>query len=400
MIPPGLERVVARAARRREARGPFGDAKVRLDPLTPQEADALDGLPWPGRRRTFLSGQAPTIGLLRFEAAIEAAGLRPDALYAEALGRPPADLPGEGRARRARRDAWWERTLADPRVAGHPALRDWLESARVAGRLRVRDAVLVDAALRVLERVPGAGPVDRAVLAAELFDGRPHALDADTPLERLARSLLAACGGLDEGARPRAAWSAFGVEVDATSTTVLTLGLAPLGDEPIEVALRAQLGRHVVLTLGQLQGCAARWRASDVFVCENPSVLRAAERSLGGRCPPLVCGGGWPTDAVRLLLEQLRATGARLRYHGDFDLTGVAIFRLLAREIGLRAWRYDAAAYRAALARHGDRDLPRVRATAPGGSGALEAALVATGRSIPEELVIDDLLVDLREHAS
>jgi len=373
---------------------------VALQPLTQKEADALDGLPWPGRRRPFLTGQAPTISLLRFEASLEAGGLRPGALYEEALGRPLRDLPGEGRARRATRDAFWTEILGDRVVVERPALRAWLEAARTFGRLGPRDADLVAAALRVLERLPAGRPVDRSVLAAELFDGRPHALDSDTPLERLARCMLAACRGIDDSARPRAAWGASGVEIDATSTTVLTLGLAPLGDERIERALRAQIGRHVVLTLGQLQAGAPRWPAQDVFVCENPSVLRAAESALGERCPPLVCGAGWPTDAVRLLLEQLRAAGAALRYHGDFDLSGVAIFRLLEREVGVQPWSYDAVAYAAALASCAGRDLPRVRTIARFRPGTLESALSTSGREIPEELVIDELLRGLANAAA
>jgi uncharacterized protein (TIGR02679 family) len=394
-MPPGLERALERAAARRERRGQFGDAKVALDPLTPQEADALDGLPWPGREPRFISGQPRTIRLLRFEASLEAAGLFPTALYEEALGRPLRDMPAERRARRVARDAFRQAIIEDPRVAERPALRAWLESALSSGRLSVRDADLVTDALQVVERLPAEPPVDRAVLAADLFDGRPHALDADKPLGRLARSMLAACHGIDDDARPRAAWDAAGVEVDPTSTTVLTLGLAPLGDEPIEVALRAQLGRHVVLTLGQLAGAVARWPPGDVFVCENPSVVRAAERALGTRSAPLVCGAGWPTDAVRLLLEQLQSAGATIHYHGDFDLTGIAIFRLLERELHVRRWRYDADAFAAALSAYADRDLPRVGTAAADTAGDLEVALATHDREVPEELVINELLLDL-----
>jgi uncharacterized protein (TIGR02679 family) len=132
-----------------------------------------------------------------------------------------------------------------------------------------------------------------------------------------------------------------------------------------------------------------------VFVCENPSVVRAAERVLGTRSAPLICGAGWPTDAVRLLLEQLQSAGAAIRYHGDFDLTGVAIFRLLERELDVRPWRYDADAYTATLSASADRDLPRVGAAAADAAGDLEVALATHDREVPEELVIDDLLLDL-----
>lgn len=403
MIPPGLERIIDRAALRRERRGPFGDAKVRLQALTEQEADALDGLPWPGRRRTFVSGDSPTIGLLRFEAALEAGGLRPEVLYARALGRPVRDLPGENRARRATREAFAAAKLADRRVRDRPVLQAWLERACTAGHIGPSDAETLDAALRVVERLTPARSadrfrdeelVDRAVLAAELFDGRPHALDGDTKLERLTRSLLVALTCLDGAARPRSVWDAAGVEVDATSTVVLTLNLAPRGEEPLERALRAQRGSHVVLTLGQLRRGVARWPPNDVFVCENPSVLRAAERALGDGCPPLVCGSGWPTDAVRELLEQLRSAGATLRYHGDFDLAGVAIFRHLERDIGVQPWCFDVEAYRAALARCEPRNLPPVT-SAQAASGDLEHALQTSGREIPEELLVEDLLGSL-----
>ena len=404
MIPPGLERIVERAARKREWRGPFGDAKIAIDPLTEQEADALDGLPWPGRRRTFISGDTPRIGLLRLEAALEAGGLHPDLLYAQVLGRPVRDLPGEKRARRASRDVFSEAVLADPRVRERPALQAWLDGACAAGQLGPSDAYALDAALQVVEcltamgsgdRLQGVqGPVDRAVLSAELFDGRPHALDGDTRLERLTRSLIAAWAGIDGAARPRSVWDACGVDLDATSTVVLTLNLAPRGDEPLERALRAQSGRHVLLTLGQLRRGSARWPRADVFVCENPSVLRAAERALGERCPPLVCGSGWPTDAVRELLEQLRSAGATLRYHGDFDLPGIAIFRLLERDIGVLPWCFDVEGYHRALAACRDRDLPRVSVTRPSLDG-LEHALQTSGREIPEELLLHELLGSL-----
>lgn len=400
MIPPGLERIVERAAVRREQRGPYGDAKVTLEPLTHQEADALDGLPWPGRRRPFVSGEAPILGLLRFETALETGGLRPDELYVQALGRCLRDKPAEKRAKRALREAFAEAVLGDPRVRERPALRAFIERACASGHLGPGDADVLDEALRVVESLAAASPadLDRAVLAAELFDGRPHALDGDTRLERLARSLLSASSGIDGAARPRAVWNARGVELDATSTLVLTLNLAPRGDEPLERALRAQAGRHVVLTLGQLRCASVRWPAADVFVCENPSVLRAAERALGERCPPLVCGAGWPTDAVRELLEQLRGAGATLRYHGDFDLAGVAIFRLLEREVGVRSWCYDADHYEAALARCRDRDLPPISATGPA-DGDLERALRAGRRAIVEELLLEELM-DSLSHAT
>jgi uncharacterized protein (TIGR02679 family) len=399
VIPPGLESVLRIAAERRERRGAFGDARFTVADLTPAQADALDGLPWPGRRpKPFLVGETRTLTLARLEAALEAAGLRHADLYPQALGRPLKDLPRERADRRAAREAFWDDVLAHPVVAGHRATETWFQRARDIGQVGPGDRELVADALRVVEWVgahaaASTTAIDRAVLAARLFDGRPHALDAGTPLERLARQLLATTLG-SPPEMPRAAWTAAGVEVDPTSTSVLTLCLLAQGDTPVEIALRALHGTHVVLTLAQLELQQATWGQRDVFVCENPSILRAAERALGPRCPPLVCGAGWPTDAVRALLGQLAASGATLRYHGDFDPEGVAIFRLLQREIEAVPWRYDAEAYRTALAENADRELP----TAPIASersDPLAQAIAAEGRAVPEELLVDRLLTDL-----
>jgi len=389
-----MERILAKAAAKRERRGEFGDARVTIDALTRAEADALDGLTWPGRPpKPFLAGEPRTLSLTKLETALQAVDLRPGELYPEVLGRPLRDLPRERGDRRAARDAFWSAVLAHPAVAGHLPLETWFEEARTSGRLTARDRELVGEALRVVEWLhrsarergirPGT-PVDRAILAAHLFDGRPHRLDTGTPLERLARVLVSAALTLSPRTPMRRVWAAAGVEIDPTSTTVLTLGLLPRGDTPIEATLRALAGCHVVLTLGHLESYRASWDHSEVFVCENPSILRAAERSLGSACPPLVCGAGWPTEAVRTLLGQLSEDGATIRYHGDFDAEGVAIFRHFERHVGAEPWRFDASSYYAALGEGAGRDL------------SLEEALSVRRRAVPEELLVEPLLEDLR----
>lgn len=119
-------------------------------------------------------------------------------------------------------------------------------------------------------------------------------------------------------------------------------------------------GSHVVLTFGQLTAEPLIWH-DDVVLhsCENPSVLIAAERDLGTDCPPLICTAGFPSDAVRALLVGLHAAGARLRHHGDGDAAGEQILDDLRRRYGAERWGPHA----------------------PG---------------IAEELVIDELLADLR----
>jgi uncharacterized protein (TIGR02679 family) len=408
LIPPGLESVLRRAAERRERRGRVGDAQITVERLTRAEADALDGLPWPGPRpKPFLMGETRRLSLVRLEAALEAAALRPTELYTEALGRPLRDLPRERNELQAARHVFWHEVETHAIVAGDSGLQAWFEHARRTGRLSAPDRALVEGALRVLEWVTGrnaapavaVAPVDRAVLAAELFDGRPHALDAGTSHEGLARQLVATAFGVSPAAPARVIWAAAGVEVDPTSTSVLTLCLRARGATPLETALRSLHGTHVVLTLGQLEARRADWTDDDVFVSENPSVLRAAEHVLGPRCPPMVCSAGWPTDAVRALLGQLARSGAALRYHGDFDHEGVAIFRHMQREVGVVPWRYDADSYRAALAKNAGRDLPTLT-TGRAGAGPLQHAIDVEARAVPEELVIDELLTDLRADAA
>lgn len=388
---PALQRTWAAALAARERRGPLGDGSFGVSALSVAEADALDALPWPGRRPRILSGAELKERLSRFEAAVAASGLDPLVGYARHAGREPRDLPAERAGRREHASAQRARVHEHPAVVGRPALVDALG----AGTIRAGDVPAWLMALDVIAGLPAAPVVERSVLAARLFGGDAHVLDAGEKVERIARGLLERLGGGAPGERPtREVWLAWGVETDPLSSTVLTLNLAAAPGPPVAAALEALAGSHAVLTLAQLEEHALRWVKADVFVCENPAVVRAAQRRLGADCSPLVCTGGWPSAAVAALLGQLHAAGCRLLHHGDFDWDGLAIHQALVRDLAVVAWRFDAAAYAAALART-DAPLrplgPRRRAV----DGALAEALAATGRHVPEELVLDDLLADL-----
>ncbi len=86
---------------------------------------------------------------------------------------------------------------------------------------------------------------------------------------------------------------------------------------------------------------------SDVLVTENPRLVEAAcER----RVPfPVVALNGNPAGAARLLVRQLLACGAALRYHGDFDAAGLRICARMHRH-GLTPWRMDGGSYLEAVA--------------------------------------------------
>lgn len=400
---PALGRLWEEARRARERRGAEGDARLKLERVSPDEARELDWLLAPVRRRGVHPGDDVRISLSRLAEAVAAVG---DDLHAvlRRHGGPLADRPADARRARAAEQRAWEEIQRHAPLASHPELREWLERARASGALGApgRDAHArrrLVLALDVVAALPRER-VERSALSAELAGGDPHALDSGKPAELLVRGMLAHLAGVDERRldplRARELWAAFGVECDPAAATVLTLGLRARGRSQLARALRAQVGGHVVLTYGQLRAQRPRFGHSVVHVCENPSVVTAAERELGSACPPLVCLGGWPNAAVQLLCERLRAGGAQLRYHGDLDWDGLAIAAHARERLGAEPWRFDAAEYRRVARLRSDlRPLGLRPARVP--DGELADSLEELGRAVPEELVRDDLIADLRK---
>lgn len=398
---PALERLWQAARRARERRGAEGDARLKLERVSAAEARELDWLLEPVRRGGVHEGQDVRISLSRLGHAVAAAGedLR---TVLERHGGPLADRPAAIRRARAMEERAWAEIRSHPALADHEELGEWLERTRASGALGApgrdpRARRRLELALDVVATLPRDG-VERSALAAELA-GDPHALDSGSPAESLVRGMLARLAGVDErgldALRARELWAAFGVVCDPTTATVLTLGLRARGRGPIARAVRAQAGGHVVLTYGQLRSQPVRLDHPLVRLCENPAVVSAAERALGRACPPLVCAGGWPNAAVRLLCERLRAGGARLVYHGDFDWEGLAIAAYVGEQLGTQPWRFDAVEYRRAAARWGDlRPLGDRPMRTP--VSELADALEEVGGILPEELVCDDLIEDLR----
>ena len=388
---PALARVWAKALNARERVGYLRDGTFAVTEITVAEADALDALPWRGRRRRVLSGTDLKESLSRFEAAVRDSGIDPLEAYERYAGRRPRDLPAGRAGERDRRVAQHARVEEHHAVTARPALADALN----ASTIRFADIPAWLQALDVIAVLPAEPVVERAVLSARLFAGDAHMLDAGAKVERLARGLLDRLGGLPGERSVRELWLEWGVETDPLSSTVLTLNLSAEPDTPIGAALASLHGGHIVLTLAQLEESDVVWHAEDVFACENPTVVRAAQRALGAACRPLVCTGGWPSAAVSALLDQLRARGATVHHHGDFDWDGLAIHQALVRDAGVVPWRYDAAAYERAVqdSHESLRPLtPRRRIV----SGAVADALARSGRLVPEELVLDGLLADLR----
>ena len=108
--------------------------------------------------------------------------------------------------------------------------------------------------------------------------------------------------------------------MDPISSNVAALNLPLLGDRKLTAYMQAMQGKHAIITYGQLAAAHCDGPAGVAcFSCENPSVLIAAERALGGECPPLLCTAGRPSDAVRLVFSVVHNAGAQIRHHGDFD---------------------------------------------------------------------------------
>lgn len=402
---PGLRRAVAAARERLRTLGKLGGS-FELDALTPEEASALSGLLHSLRRARRPRPDRPfRVSLRDLDLALRRTRFRiglVDAL--ELIGPPVESAPAQRAGERARRDADWERMLAHPLCLRDPVVRAWVARLRERGLLRrmCGDASfeLLAAALDIGARLPADPPVERTRLASLQLEGDPHALDDDRPLARLLTAQLAHRASepapSSRGARRRL-WQRFGVLLDSASADVLTLNLEPVGDGPLARALHLMAGQHFRVTLGQLQRRPLHFRrAIDMFACENPTVLLAAESRLGRACPPLICVGGWPSAAACALLEQVTAGGAMVRYHGDFDVKGLQIHALLERRYSVVPWRYDEPSYRHAVARHE----PRTRALRGGATTReqhtrLLTAMRELGRELHEEVVLDELLADL-----
>ena len=306
-----------------------------------------------------------------------------------------------------------ERWLDDHPDVDWPWVAEWLQAMRRDGIL-TRDPDperLVGSALNVLwdrraHLGPGAGPretagdaLERPVARTELaartaYDA--HALDDDRRLSAVVLRALAARGQVDlptGGSARRALWESAGVLADSVSTTCLTLGLRPSAGwgGSRRMAAYADTGVPLHLTWWELSAGLALAPGQDVLVCENPRVLEAvAEAPVRGLA--VVCTSGRPVLVVTELLLRLRVSGARLRYHGDFDWPGIAMANDLVTRVGATPWRMSAEDYLvapASLALSGP-------VIGPVWDVELGAAMRHRGLAVHEEAVLATLLDALR----
>jgi uncharacterized protein (TIGR02679 family) len=212
-----------------------------------------------------------------------------------------------------------------------------------------------------------------------------------------ALALRAGTGRPASAAERRELWDASNVIVDDLASRVLVLNLPAIGDGLGEwLTGAARYGTPFQVTLHQLVSHPVRLSRHQVFVCENPAVLRRACEELGPDCPPLVCGEGRPSTAFGHLARAVISGGGQLWYHGDFDWPGVAIAADVIERYQARPWLMSAGDYRLGAAAA---DSYVALSGEPGPTPwdpELSEAMQAVGRAVYEETVADQLLADLK----
>ena len=412
----GWTRLLAAARRRLERTGGVLDGDIGL--VRPSEAERRTVIGITGRYRPE-TVQRLAVPLRELDGYLHD---RYGIGLLTTLGRlhgPLRDRPAERADEDARREQA-VKSAHSSRLAGQGWFAAWLERIASDGTLtrlvRRGDAPLLDAAVRVLERLPGSpdrfpgepGPAPRppaSVLPlpvlAEWATGDTKALVPGTPLEQLVLRALAQRTGDGhvvprERAGRRALWESAGAIADDLASQVLVLNIGAEGDTVVCDWLRdaADFGIPFRLTLHQLATDLVVPAARTIFVCENPAVLRAAAGELQNTGAALVCTEGVPSAACHKLLGDAVRAGARLHWRADFDWAGLRITADAVARHGARPWRMNAADYTAALGEGESTPLAGPPAASPW-DPQLALALEASGSAVMEERLLPALLADL-----
>ncbi len=391
----GWERVLAAARRRLEGNGGRLDGGVGLTDPTDAERRVVIGLTGrhraPGTRRLRVSLPELDAGLRRSHAA----GLVE--VLTERYG-PLRDRQAEHAEVADAREAALDAAAAGVH-AGQPWHREWLAELATDGTatrlVRRGESQLLAQAGAVLERLPSTG-VPLPVLA-EQVTGDPKALSGTTLASLVLRALALRAGvpAPTAGEQRRALWDTAGVVVDDLASQVLVLNL-PAGGQALGNWLTeaAAFGLPLRVTLQQLTAMPPRPRVSEVFVCENPAVLRQAAAELGPRSRPLVCTEGVPSLACWRLLDAARGEQATLHWRNDFDWPGLRMTAAAVTRLAANPWRMGADDYSTALARGDAEHLRGPTADSPW-DPELAPRMAAADRAVMEERLVGLLLADL-----
>ena len=400
----GWKRLLAAARRSLERTGGALDRSIGLTSPTDTERRVVIGITGSYRPQTV---RRLTIELVTLDAALRqrhGTSLH-DALVM--LGGPLRDRPAERGREQRQRAAAIARAAASV-LASEAWFGSWWSALQDDGTitrlLRRGDDRLLTHAVRILEHLhsPGPGnPIPLPVLA-EQITGDTKALLAGGSLATLVLRALVIRAGLEsiprDRAGQRALWEMHGAIPDDLASQVLVLNVACRGSGLVSGWLNdaSQSGVPFRLTLQQLVIGDVRPERADVFVCENPAVLRVAAADLGADCPPLVCTEGMPSAACHKLLGSAVAHGARLRWRADFDWTGLRIVNAAITSHGAEPWRMTAADYSIALEAGESTPLTGPPAASPWDQ-ELTALMTEHGRAVMEERLIAVLLTDLAQ---
>jgi uncharacterized protein (TIGR02679 family) len=257
-------------------------------------------------------------------------------------------------------------------------------------------------AARTLEyleaRPPDAAPIPLPILA-DTVTRDTKALNKGT----LATLVLRALAERAQAPTPSRAedvrdlWDRYGVVVDDLASRVLVLNI-PADGEGLGTWLTdaARLGVPFQVTLHQLTTLPINVRIDELYVCENPAVLRRAADRLGPACPPLVCTEGRPSTAFHRIAL---AAGAEMRYHGDFDWPGIDMTNQLLHRYGARPWQMSADDYQKALSQEIEHTALKGNACPTPWEPDLAIAMTEAGVAVYEESCLEALLDDLQARA-
>jgi uncharacterized protein (TIGR02679 family) len=385
---PAWARLLAAARRSLERTGGALDTTISL--TAPDEAERLLVIGITGVHRPAGVGRL-TVQLSELDEALHQSqgyGL------VEVLGGTLRDRPAERDAAARARAA----VIRQAQTSEHQAadwfqrwLADLLRDGTVTRLARTgRD---LSAAVRVLDALPAADE-PMPVLGERLL-GDTKALTEPT----LRTLLLRAVARWQNAEVPsnaeeeRELWESVGVVPDDLASQVLVLNIRASGG-PVSDWLTdaARIGCPMRITLHQLRLAPLEVADEEIFVVENPAVLRAASVAYGPDAPAMICTEGVASAAAHRLFGQCRK--ATVWWRNDFDWAGVRMTAAaLARYANARPWRMGTADYLAASVT----GQPLIgNPTATPWEPQLADELIATGRSVMEERLLPLLLEDLR----
>lgn len=392
---PAWRRILAAARRKIERDGGELTGTIGLNRPTDAERRLIIGIT--GKYRSA-DVAAPRIQLVDVDEAIRGAhGVGLLAVLARRDG-PVRDRAAE----RADEELAKAAAVADLRARcdshrGERWFEQWVDEiigdGTVTRLARRGDAELLGWAGEVLNRLP-TGDKPLPVLA-EWATGNTKALTG-TPLATLVLRALAKRDGMPapaNRAEQRARWESAGVIVDDLASQVLVLNLRSDDDNVVAGWLNeaAAYGIPFRLTLHQLTVDPLTPRAGELYVCENPAVLRAAASELADRSATLVCTEGQPSAACHRLLAAARG---QVHWRGDFDWTGLRTTAAAVVRYEALPWRMTVDEYLRALETGDSEPLKGPPAGSPW-DAALAVAMGKQGRAIMEERLIPRLLEDL-----